>query len=403
MKKTLLVLACFLVLINLVFPKTKVVNAESLPNFSIDVLYGYKHFRFDLSDYNVSCTIEQMKHYHKKEELKKLQKMGFSKREIVEYVFPETKEIVSFLCKKINIDALEENIFVEKNKCKLFFDGGRDGIYLDQEYFYNELFEGFLFGQQNLKLKIKTITYKENSKRLNFVEKGCFSTNFSTSSSSRKNNIKVALESFDGIILDEGEILSFNNITGARNEDSGYQKAKIISNGTFIEGFGGGVCQVSTTLYNACLLAGLEILEVNSHSLPVSYVEPGFDAMVNSGSSDLVVRNNSGGKIIITTSSIGDMCRVKIFGKENKYKITRFSEKIKIIPAEPDVVETDFEKFGEFDLLPGEEKRISYAKDGFISKSYLNFYDKTGKIIETKQIRENKYYPTKGIIVKKEA
>ena len=114
------------------------------------------------------------------------------------------------------------------------------------------------------------------------------------------------------------------------------------------------MCQVSTTLYNACLLSDLEIIEATSHSLPVSYVEPSFDAMVSFGSSDLKVRNNSGGKIIITTSSENDICKIKIFGLKNKYKITRQSEKVSIIPAEKEIIDTDYKKYGDYELEVGQ-------------------------------------------------
>ena len=124
--------------------------------------------------------------------------------------------------------------------------------------------------------------------------------------------------------------------------------------------------------------------------------------MVSFGSSDLKVRNNSGGKIIITTSSENDICRVKIFGIKNKYKITRQSEKISIISAEKDIIETDYKKYGNYELEIGEEKRISYAKDGFISRGYLSFYNEKGELLEQRKIRENRYNPTKGIIIKRE-
>ena len=202
--------------------------------------------------------------------------------------------------------------------------------------------------------------------------------------------------------MDEGEILSFNKTTGIRNEEAGYMAAKIISNGTFVDGFGGGVCQVSTTLYNAALLSGLEIMEVHNHSLPVSYIEPSFDAMVNSGSSDLLIRNNTDGKLIFTTSFEGDVCKVKIFGKKNKYKITRISEKTKIIPAEAEIIDNNYEKYGINNLEIGETKRISYAKEGYFSNAYLNYYDERGNLIKTQKIRENRYNPTRGIVVKRE-
>ena len=286
-----------------------------------------------------------------------------------------------------------------KNSCEIYTKKGESGRFINEIDFFDSLKNQILIGKKQIKINLKIEEFKDKSQNL-IREKSCFSTNFETSSMARKNNIQVALESFDGVTLEDGEILSFNEVTGVRNESAGYKPAKIISGGTFVEGFGGGVCQVSTTLYNACLLAGLEILEVHNHSLPVSYIEPSFDAMVNTGSSDLVIRNNSGSKLIFTTSSKGDICKVKIFGKPNEFKITRFSEKTKIIPAEKEEVITDPKQAESFGVFAGEEKRISYAKDGFSSNGYLNFYDKQGRLVKTQKIRSNTYNPTRGIIVK---
>lgn len=107
------------------------------------------------------------------------------------------------------------------------------------------------------------------------------------------------------------------------------------------------------------------------------------------------------GKILITTSYENDICKIKIFGLKNKYKITRISEKTKIIPAEEDFVDTDYKKYGEFPIEIGEEKRISFAKDGFVSNGYLNFYNDRGELVKTEKIRENRYNATKGIIAKR--
>ena len=335
--------------------------------------------------------------------ISKLIKMGFSKKEAINYLFPETIFIEKKLAKILNKEETEDKIKVYKNECKIKIFSGEKGEFFDAVDFYEKLYICFVKNEQKIKLDFVVKKYKNKEiKKDDYCERGSFSTNFKNSSFERKNNIRVALEKFDGVILDEGEVLSFNAVTGERNESGGYMQAKIISGGTFVSGFGGGVCQVSTTLYNACLLAGLEILEVHNHSLPVSYVESSFDAMVNAGSSDLVIRNNTGGKIIITTSFLGDCCTVKIFGKENNFKIKRVSEKIKTLPAKIERVETDYKKFGLENLAVGEEKRISYAKDGFISKGYLEYYDERGNKVKTEKIRECKYNPTEGVVVRRE-
>ena len=393
----------FVAVINYMTPNLKIATASNLNNYEYEVSYCDKIYKFKSSDFELNLTDVQIKNYHSVETLKRLEKLNFQKDEILKYVFPEVDLILEKLNINFGVSEKPDEVFVLKNKCEISFKEGKKGNFVDRENFYNEIYKKIKNKETNIKINLKIKDYKNtNSARDLFKEKSSFTTNFETSSPQRKNNIKVALSQFDGLVLNEGEVLSFNQTTGKRNEENGYQKAKIISNGTFVEDFGGGVCQVSTTLYNACLLAGLEIIESNSHSLPVSYIEPSFDAMVSTGSSDLKIRNNSGGQIIFTTSYENDLCKVKIFGKKNKFKITRHSEKVGIIKAEKDVIETDYERFGVIDLNIGEEKRLSFSKDGYYSRGYLNFYNEKGELVETRKIRENKYNATKGVIIKRE-
>lgn len=375
--------------------------ANSELNYEYIINYNNKKYQFNSNEIKLNLTKIQRENYHNLKSLNKLYGINFSKEECLDYVFPEISKIIEKLSKIVNINECSDQVRVKENSCELEYIYGLSGKCINRLKFYEDCFEQI----QNKKINIslETIDYKhgEDIKKI-FTSKGCFSTNYSTSSLERKNNIKVALKSLDGIVIDEGEIFSFNEITGKRNEENGYMQAKIIKNGTFALGFGGGVCQVSTTLYNACLLSDLEIIEATPHSLPVSYVEPSFDAMVSFGVSDLKVRNNSGGKIIITTCSDNDICKIKIFGLKNKYKITRQSEKIKVISAEPDEIETDYEKYGDFNLEIGEEKRLSYPKDGFISRAYLNYYDEKGELLKRRQIRENRYNSTRGVIIRRE-
>ncbi|MBQ8451688.1 MAG: VanW family protein [Clostridia bacterium] len=360
-----------------------------------------RSFEFNLSEGDENLTKNQKlmrKNIYNSIDL--LEGFGLTNKEILNYIYPETKQVLDQLKKNTNKDITPGKINLIKNQCNLVLIDGKDGKIINEEKFYNDFILSLKQKKNNVKVKTEKLKNTENL-RENMVQKSCFSTNFQTSSFERKNNIKTALKMFDGLVLEPGEVMSFNKTTGNRNSENGYMEAKIIKNGTFLSGFGGGVCQVSTTVYNACLLAGLEIIEVNNHSLPVSYIEPSFDAMVNVGSSDLVVRNNTDGKIVFTSSYENDICKVKIFGKKNKYKIKRVSEKVKIIPAEKDIITTDFEKFDQ-NIEIGEVKRISYPKDGYESNGYLKFLDQKGNVVKTEKIRHNVYSPTKGIIVKRE-
>jgi len=370
-------------------------------NVDLNVIIGSDILKYKLL---VNSNISNQLKTNKQELTEKLLSMGFSKEEIMNYFFKNIEEIFYELNCKFSKEEIPDEIFVNKNSCSLYINTGKEGKFVDRNKFFNDLFENIKQNKNNFEIKLTIGSYKiQKIEKSDFVKKGEYITDFSTSSDERKNNIRTALSKFDGIILNEGEILSFNKTTGERNKISGYLPAKIISGGTFVNGFGGGVCQVSSTLYNACLVSGLEIVEVHNHSLPVSYVELGFDAMVNSGSSDLIVRNNTNGKIVITTSFKDDKCKIVLFGKENKFRIKRVSEKTKELQANSEtIIENDYEKYGIFDLKVGEERQISYAKNGCCADSYLFYYDENNKLIKKEKIRKSTYNPTKAVNVRKE-
>jgi hypothetical protein len=224
-----------------------------------------------------------------------------------------------------------------------------------------------------------------------------FYTTYSTSTAERKHNVKLASTSINGTLIDVGGEFSFNRVVGVRTEKRGYKTAKIITDGKFTDGVGGGVCQVSSTLYNAVLLAGLKITEYHPHSLAVSYVAPSFDAMVNSGSADLRFINNTNNPIIIYANADGERLTIKIVGEPTSEKYVRQSTVIGYIPApDPEII---LDEKGEFpDLYQGETMVLSYGKDGLKSEGHLVVI-KDGKPVSVKKIRSDTYKPLRGVIV----
>ena len=223
-----------------------------------------------------------------------------------------------------------------------------------------------------------------------------FSTDYSKSSEERKHNVRLAAKALNNAFIDVNGEFSFNRVVGARTEKRGYKLAKIIVGGEFTEGVGGGVCQVSTTLYNAALLAGLKITEVHQHSLAVSYVKPSFDAMVNSGSADLRFINKTHNPVFINAFADGKTLTVKIYGEPMREKYERKSVVVKEIEPEYSVITDDA---GEYpDLYLGERKIIKYGKKGLISEGYL-IKKVNGKTVSEKRIRRNKYAAVNGVIV----
>lgn len=121
---------------------------------------------------------------------------------------------------------------------------------------------------------------------------GAFSTKFPASNRPRSANIKLATGIIDGLVLMPGERFSFNEVVGPRTSQRGFRMAGVFVNGRLDEGIGGGICQVSTTLYNSALLSDLKIIERRNHSLAVPYVQVGRDAAVSYGAIDLVLENS---------------------------------------------------------------------------------------------------------------
>lgn len=141
-----------------------------------------------------------------------------------------------------------------------------------------------------------------------------FSTHYSETGN-RARNIAVACRRINGTVLLPGDVFSYNQIVGPRESGSGFRLAPVIVRGKLEPGMGGGVCQVSTTLYNAALLADLQIVSRTHHAFPVHYVPAGRDATVAYGSIDFRFRNNTDGPIAVAASGAGGRVVMRIFGK----------------------------------------------------------------------------------------
>ena len=141
-----------------------------------------------------------------------------------------------------------------------------------------------------------------------------FTTRYPAFRKNRTHNIHLALKPLDGALVGAGEVFSFNNTVGPRLKELGYRDAPVFVHGELEPGTGGGVCQVSTTVYNAALLADMQILQRSHHSSPVPYVPMGRDATVAYGLLDLRFRNTASNPIYITARAKGSRLTVSIYG-----------------------------------------------------------------------------------------
>ena len=146
---------------------------------------------------------------------------------------------------------------------------------------------------------------------------GSFTTNF-TAGNNRAKNISVAASNINGTILMPGEEMSASTSMGKRTAENGYREAGAYLNGEVVDSLGGGVCQVSTTLYGAVLRAELEITERHPHSMIVTYVKPAEDAAISDGYKDLKFKNNTNSPIYIEGYTSGGSITFKVYGEETR-------------------------------------------------------------------------------------
>lgn len=168
-------------------------------------------------------------------------------------------------------------------------------VELDESGVYDAALAALQAKETVVKLPVKEAPKKVSDEDLVTIKEVVseFSTRFSAGNINRSQNIRLAASKIDGIIVPPGGRLSFNDTVGRRTIKAGFREAGVYVNGRHDTGIGGGICQVSTTLYNAALFANLAIKRRSNHSMPVPYVPVGRDATVDYGNLDLVIENNN--------------------------------------------------------------------------------------------------------------
>ncbi|MBO4472741.1 MAG: VanW family protein [Clostridia bacterium] len=219
-----------------------------------------------------------------------------------------------------------------------------------------------------------------------------YSTDFRTSGESRRHNLALAAAAISGVVLASGETFSFNETVGDRTADRGFREANIVVNGEFVKGIGGGVCQVSTTLYNAALLAGLEIVSAAAHSRPVSYVPYSRDCTVSSAI-DFRFRNDSDAPVYLAAEVKGNTLTFAIFGKPKAGNRRLESEVVEEIPFRA------LFAGGKQVADPANATLVSEGRTGVRSRLYL-IREENGEVVRT-LIREN-LYPPKDAVYREE-
>lgn len=254
-------------------------------------------------------------------------------------------------CDKFNVEAVDAKLSRENGQFKI--EGGQTGVVIDDEASADAIVS-FLnndwdYEDASIDLVVTTDEPKGSEEELSKVTDvlGTFTTSYSTSGSNRSGNVANGCRLIDGTTLYPGDEFSVYNAISPFTEANGYYMAGSYSGGLVVESLGGGICQVSTTLYNAVLRAELDVTERSNHSMIVNYVDPSADAAISGTQKDFKFVNNTDYPIYIEGYTQDKKITFNVYGVETRpenRKVSFESEVLKTTPAEGEKVVGDSSK-----------------------------------------------------------
>lgn len=365
-------------------------------NVNVEVCHDGVVVQYNLSEHILPQDDADSHAYYgsakiKAERCRQLLELGLPQEAIFEYLLPGFSNVVKtfdFVC----VQKVDSTVTFGKNG--FAYTQGIDGKEVDNA----ALFHAMINASNGQKLPLPIATHKAitvSELKRNAVLKGKFTTSFASSGQNRRHNVKRAADSLNGTTVQPGEQFSFNQVVGERTVENGYKTAKVILDGFYSDGVGGGVCQVSTTLYNALLLSGV-IPKCYAHSLVPSYVMAGFDAMVSYGSADMTFQNTTDFPLYISASAENGKLTFCVYGQPNRYRIKRENDEVRIPFSVTEIV--DEKKFPEL-VYTDQIAVVRGGSDGVKSVSYLAYYY-GGKLVCRKKIRTDNYKKVDKIIAR---
>lgn len=289
--------------------------------------------------------------------------LGYDEEDLLNYISPNLGTAYYNLLKSKEIQPVNAELKVDFDNWKFDYISGKKGKLFDKREACLALGKAMDGKKQSLRLKEcdPDVTVKKLKERT--VLMGKYTTSLETSKPERKHNVALASSFIHGTILKSGEEFSFNKIVGERTEERGFENAKVIQDGQYIEGIGGGVCQMATTLYNAVLLSGLKVKTVSRHTFAPSYVPPSRDAMVSSYT-DFCFENDTDYDIYVFSKVSSGSVTVAIYGLK-RHDVLLESVKTERIPF------SNVDKDGNVLNDLTDRTLISAGFEGFKSELYV--------------------------------
>lgn len=221
-----------------------------------------------------------------------------------------------------------------------------------------------------------------------------YSTKYDGGNTNRTTNLKLACEKINDKVILPGENFSYNKTLGERTISAGYKEAKVYENGQVVDGIGGGICQVSSTLYNSVLMANMEVIERRNHQFITSYTPAGRDATVVYGMTDLKFKNTRTYAVKIKATCSNGIITISIYGikEENEYTISFSTETISTIPYTVKYIDDNT-------LASGTEKVNQQGANGLTTETYI-IKTLNGQVVSKELLSKDTYSAMQRIILR---
>ena len=299
----------------------------------------------------------------------------------------------------IDIDKIHEEIYKEvkdayytQNPFEIHPE--EEGIDFDVEAAKKALEEDKEEYEIDLKITKPKVTTSQIGTEAFPDQLATFRTNYDGGDKDRTTNLQLACNKINGKVVMPNETFSYNKTLGARTAAAGYKNAKVYEAGQVVDGIGGGICQISTTLYNAVLRANLEIVERRNHQFVTSYVEAGMDATVVYGMTDFKFKNTRKYPVKIIASAKNGVATVSLYGIKESEEYT-FSFRTVTVSTIP----TSTKYIDDATLPAGTEKVKQKGANGKKTETYMTKM-LNGKIVETKILSRDTYDAMQRIVLR---
>ena len=391
--------------------------AEHLGKLKVELTYQDRSWVFDQEDigaqidwedklnelYGLAREGELEERYKQVEEIRE---KGVRKETTLTMDVSRIQDDIATIAKELTIAPVDADVqFYPERENKFAFTSEKSGQTVDGDALYRSA-EQILNSGEPGTVAIEPVP-AEPKMRVADLEKATkrivsFSTDLQKSSANRAYNVELSLKNINGKRVDPGKVFSFNDTVGPRTKAAGFKTAPVIMpDKSMKDDWGGGVCQASTTVFNAAALAGMKIVERYHHSFPASYVPAGMDATVTYGGADFKFKNIKDTPIFFHTYRKGRLVYVDIYGEpipnSGSYKlVTDLIETIQA-PEPKRVLDTE----GKYVAVAGGEKEHVKSRTGYRLNTYRVLYE-NGKQVSTELLVKNFYRPIQGVIYYRE-